>query len=187
MTAEEREEVRAAKRASKAGTGLLDNLYGEADRLIAKVGAKNARVIGCGVALVLTTAFGFWLLSPQDKCELLNFECAAVYQQQAEEQALRDQRLAEANARYQQQQAEEAAILAERVAAEAATKGCREAILRRLRDPHTATIVHEAGLKLGLWGEGEYYKVRAQNGFGGMQVERWECYTEDGIKKAMPI
>ena len=62
---------------------------------------------------------------------------------------------------------------------------CEDTIKESLRNPSSASIrfLSEGTSAIGKIA---YYEVRAQNGFGGFNVERWACYDEDGQKVAMP-
>lgn len=62
---------------------------------------------------------------------------------------------------------------------------CEAAIKEGLRNPSSASIsfIEKGPSDIGTIA---YFEVRAQNGFGGFNAERWACFDEDGQKVAMP-
>ena len=64
---------------------------------------------------------------------------------------------------------------------EVKSDGCVEAILKELRNPASATIELTASND-----SAALYKVRAQNGFGGLSVEQWGCANGSEGKTAFP-
>ncbi len=62
---------------------------------------------------------------------------------------------------------------------------CEDTIKESLRNPSSASISFMSEGTSDI-GKIAYYEVRAQNGFGGFNVERWACFDEDGQKVAMP-